>query len=46
MRELAQNRDLFNRSLIMRSQRELATLNYFDAEKLISMLVLTRKMEL
>ena len=26
--------DLFNRSLIMRSQRELATLNYFDAEKL------------
>lgn len=26
--------DLFNRSLIMRSQRELATLNYFDPEKL------------
>ena len=26
--------ELFNRSLIMRSQRELATLNYFDAEKL------------
>ena len=26
--------DLFNRSLIMRLQRELATLNYFDAEKL------------
>ena len=26
--------ELFNRSLIIRSQRELATLNYFDPEKL------------
>ena len=26
--------DLFNRSMIMRSQRELATLNYFNPEKL------------
>ncbi len=35
MREIRTNPgDLFNRSLIMRSQRELATLNYFDAEKL------------
>lgn len=35
MRELrTKPGDLFNRSLIMRSQRELATLNYFDPEKL------------
>ena len=26
--------DLFSRSAIMRSQREIATLNYFDPEKL------------
>ena len=26
--------DLFSRSDIMRSQREIATLNYFDPEKL------------
>ena len=35
--------DLFNRSLIMRSQRELATLNYFDAEKLDIDVSLTHK---
>ena len=35
MRELhTKPGDLFNRSLIMRSQRELATLNYFNAENL------------
>ena len=35
MREIRTNPgDLFNRSLIMRSQRELATLGYFDPEKL------------